>query len=370
MKPWTIFCVIGTRPEAIKMAPIVKMLKKCAWSNTIVVSTGQHRELTRQIFNSFDIGIDVDLDVMEHNQTLASLTSRVIERSTKIMDEMKPDLIIVQGDTTTVMAFAISAFYQSIPIAHVEAGLRTHDVRNPFPEELNRMIASIVADLHFAPTELSYNNLIRQGIKSSNVFITGNTVIDALLYMTANESAKPFNTNKKILVTAHRRENWGEGITNICKAVALIHHEFPDTNFVFPVHPNPKVRNVVFSMLSDLERVNLTEPLGYSALCSELKSSFLVLTDSGGIQEEAPALGKPVLVLREETERPEAVDAGVAKLVGTNVKRIFSEVSRLINDKDYYESMSVGASPYGDGKSSARIIKIIFDYLQGRRDLC
>lgn len=361
-----IVCLVGTRPEGIKMAPVIRTLQKQGWARTIVVSTGQHREMIRQTLGIFDIGIDIDLDVMEPNQTLAGLSAKIFQRLDPLLVDLAPDLVLVQGDTTSVMVAALGCFYRRIPVGHVEAGLRTHDLNNPFPEEMNRLIAGHASAIHFAPTQSSYDNLIAERHDPASVHITGNTVIDALLDVAGRDLPCPFPRpgRRLVLVTAHRRENFGAPLIDICRAIQTLHDTHEDVDFVYPVHPNPNVRGPVFEHLSGLERLTLCDPVNYLELTALMKASTFVLTDSGGIQEEAPALGKPVLVLRSETERPEAVSAGVARLVGTDTATIIAECRKLLTDPAAYGAMARGVSPYGDGKAAQRIAALCKDYLK------
>ncbi|HRK23392.1 MAG TPA: UDP-N-acetylglucosamine 2-epimerase (non-hydrolyzing) [Beijerinckiaceae bacterium] len=361
-----IVCLVGTRPEGIKMAPVIRALKRQPWATTVVVSTGQHREMIRQTLGIFDIGIDIDLDVMEANQTLAGLSARIFQRLDPLLVDLAPDLVLVQGDTTSVMVAALNCFYRRVPVGHVEAGLRTHDLANPFPEEMNRLIAGHASAIHFAPTEASYNNLIGERHDAATVHVTGNTVIDALLDVAGRDLPCDFPRpgRRLVLITAHRRENFGAPLVNICRAIQSLHDRFEDVDFVYPVHPNPNIRGPVFEHLSGLERLHLTEPVNYLDLTALMKASTFVLTDSGGIQEEAPALGKPVLVLRAETERPEAVNAGVARLAGTETQAIVEECSRLLTDPAAYAAMARGISPYGDGKAAGRIVSLCRTFLK------
>jgi len=356
-----ILCLVGTRPECIKMAPVIKALQQEEWAQPVVVSTGQHRELVQQILSLFDIAVDHDLDVMVPNQTLAGLSSRIFAKLDPLLETGQYDLILVQGDTTSVMVAALAAFYRRIPIGHVEAGLRTHDIERPFPEELNRVVTGLVTKLHFAPTPLSQDNLLREGKAPHTVHVTGNTVVDALLDMANRDfpCAYPTRSDRRlVLVTAHRRENFGQPILEICKALKDLHDLFSDLEFVYPVHPNPNIREPVYASLGGLERVHLIPPADYQDLIMLMKRATLILTDSGGIQEEAPALGKPVLVLRDETERPEAVEAGVARLVGADRSRIRTEAARLLTDEAEYSSMARAGSPYGDGQAARRIVAL------------
>lgn len=361
-----VICLVGTRPECVKMAPVIAALRKRGDVLVRVVGTGQHRELTRQTLSIFGIAPDVDLEVMRPNQSLAGLTARIFERLDPVLEAEAPRLVLAQGDTTSVMVAALASFYRRIPFGHVEAGLRTHNLRNPFPEELNRVIAGRVADLHFAPTEQARRNLLAEGVPDADIHVTGNTVIDALLDVTARDLACAYpkvNGRRLVLVTAHRRENFGAPMQRICDALRQLHDRLPDAEFVYPVHPNPNVRMTVEPALAPLERFHLIEPVDYEAMAGLMKAAYIVLTDSGGIQEEAPALGKPVLVLREETERPEAVDAGVAQLVGTGTDRIVEGVTRLYSDGDVYRQMARGISPYGDGKAAGRIARLCADLI-------
>lgn len=360
-----VFCVVGTRPECVKMAPVIVALRRQQWADVRVVSTGQHRELVSQTLGIFGIIPDIDLDLMQANQTLSSLTARVITAFDAVIETNRPDLVLVQGDTTTVMACALVCFYRNIKVGHVEAGLRTGDITTPFPEEMNRRMAGLVANIHFAPTERARDNLLREGIDPRHVHLTGNTVIDALLNVAARPNLPQFETiqpgNRLVFVTAHRRENFGAPLERICKSISNLVDKYSNLEFIYPVHPNPNVRNIVFKELSNIPRVHLADPLDYVNVVAAIKSADIVMTDSGGIQEEAPALGKPVLVLRSETERPEAVEAGVAILVGTDVKKIVYEVSRLVDDVSYYRSIARGVSPYGDGHAADRISQICGD---------
>ena len=360
-----IMIIFGTRPEAIKMAPVVKELRENhRYFKTIVCITAQHRHMLDQVMSLFNIKADLDLDLMRKNQSLESLASRALVTLSKEIREISPDLVIVQGDTTTAMVAALAAFYQKIPVAHVEAGLRTHDIYNPFPEEANRCIISSVATFNFAPTKRAFETLIGQGIKRKRVFLTGNTVIDALK-MLPNRLVRSDRMlalkkgQKLILMTAHRRENFGRPLENICDALQLIVKRNPDVVVVYPVHLNPNVKTVVYGKLSGQERIFLIPPLEYRELVAFMRKSSIILTDSGGIQEEAPAFGKPVLVMRKETERPEGIEAGVAKLVGTDTRRIVKEIESLLRNKALYERMSKAVSPYGDGRAAKRIARIL-----------
>jgi UDP-N-acetylglucosamine 2-epimerase (non-hydrolysing) len=354
--------MVGTRPEAIKMAPVIKALRAAGWCKCLVVATSQHRHLVDPIFDLFEVSVDVDLDVMQEGQSLSSLSSRLFERIDAVYDVHKPEIVLAQGDTTTVAVSAMAAFYRRIPFAHVEAGLRTGDLNNPFPEEFNRIVAGRVASFHFAPTETARSALLAEGVSDEAIFVTGNTVIDALYEIASRELLSPiqiYPERRLILMTAHRRENFGAPMERIFRAVRRLTDLYPDVEIVYPVHPNPAVREPAFKMLSGIPRLHLIAPVGYEALIALLKRCTLVLTDSGGIQEEAPALAKPVLVMREETERPEGVACGVAKLIGTNEAAIVKEVGRLLDDEDAYNAMARASSPYGDGRAADRIAAII-----------
>lgn len=339
-----------------------------------MLSTGQHRQILRQTLRDFGQDVDLDLDLMQDSQTLAELTARLFGELGSVLGNFRPDLVLAQGDTTTVMAAAVLCFYNGIPFGHVEAGLRTHDLQRPFPEEFNRIVAARAAAIHFAPTERARANLLSERISPRDVYLTGNTVIDALLSMAARTSeadlptrvreARTHPLQRLVLVTAHRRENFGAPVRRICAALRVLHGRFPDALLVYPMHPNPEIREVVAEELDGLGRMLLIPPVGYREMVALLKAATLVLTDSGGLQEEAPALGKPVLVLRDVTERPEAVEAGVVKVVGTSSDAIVSEASRLLSDRDAYAAMARSASPYGDGHASRRIVEIARQRLQ------
>lgn len=360
-----ILIIIGTRPEAIKMAPIISALKKEELFSVKVVATAQHRELLDQVLSVFGICPDIDMNAMQKNQSLMLLTSKLFTGFGAIFEEEKPDVVLAQGDTTSVFVAAIAAFYLKIPFGHIEAGLRTLDIKNPFPEEFNRVVASKVATWHFAPTESSRKNLLREGVPDKSITVTGNTVIDALLSVVDRAISTPvlLDPEKKlILLTTHRRENFGAPLEQICLAVIALLKENSDIQFLFPVHPNPNVRKIVNELLGDNPQIFLCEPLEYLPFIAAMKRSYLIMTDSGGVQEEAPALSKPVLVLRNETERPEAVKAGVARLIGTDVEKIISAVQTLLDDKKVYLSMAKGVSPYGDGHAAKRIVKVLKEH--------
>jgi UDP-N-acetylglucosamine 2-epimerase (non-hydrolysing) len=362
-----ILCVVGTRPEAIKMAPVILALKDEPWVDVRVLATAQHRHMLDQVMNFFGIDPDIDLNIMSPNQDLTTLTARLMLELDDVFLAEKPDAVLAQGDTTTVMTVALACFYHRIPFGHVEAGLRTWDMQNPFPEEMNRVIAGRLAQWHFAPTESSRQNLLREGVVDSEIIVTGNTVIDALL-MTASKDLElsiPVDDSKRlILVTSHRRENFGEPFRNICRALKALADQNTDIQILYPVHPNPNVKDVAYEMLSECTNIILCEPLDYASFIAAMKKAYFIISDSGGVQEEAPALGKPVLVLRDETERPEAVDCGVVKLVGPNYERILSEAQMLLDNEEAYKSMARGVSPYGDGKGSERIVTVLRDYFK------
>lgn len=365
-----IITIFGTRPEAIKMAPLVKELEKNELIESKVCVTAQHREMLDQVLEYFDIEPDFDLNIMKTKQSLTGITNKVLEGLEEIFIEEKPDMILVHGDTTTTFAGALAAFYQQIKVGHVEAGLRTFNKYFPFPEEMNRKLTGSLADLHFAPTKGAKENLLREGVNEKDIYVTGNTVIDAMLHTVKENyiferdelNNIDFENKKVIMITAHRRENWGEGIENICIALKKIVEENKDVELVYLVHLNPVVKNVVYERLGELERVHLLSPLDTKETHNLMNKCFMVMTDSGGLQEEAPHLGKPVLVLRDVTERPEAVSYGTVKLVGTNINKIVDEANKLIRDKEAYEVMSKAVNPYGDGEASKRITAAILKY--------
>nr|WP_272904554.1 UDP-N-acetylglucosamine 2-epimerase (non-hydrolyzing) [Clostridium beijerinckii] len=364
-----IITIFGTRPEAIKMAPLVKELERREEIESKVCVTAQHREMLDQVLELFDIKPDFDLNIMKTKQTLTGITSRVLEGLEEVFKEEKPDMILVHGDTTTTFAGSLAAFYQQIKVGHVEAGLRTFNKYFPFPEEMNRKLTGSLADLHFAPTKGSKENLLREGINASDIYVTGNTVIDAMKhtveddYIFENEKLNNIDFSKKvIMITAHRRENWGEGIQNICIALNKIVEQNEDVELVYLVHLNPVVKDVVYERLGGKERIHLLSPLDTKETHNLMNKSFMVMTDSGGLQEEAPHLAKPVLVLRDVTERPEAVEAGTVKLVGTNIDQIVSEANELLRNPDAYCKMSKSINPYGDGIASRRIADAILKY--------
>lgn len=369
MKKIRVMTIFGTRPEAIKMAPLVNELKRDNDIEDIVCVTAQHRQMLDQVLNIFNITPDYDLNVMKNRQTLPEITSSVLNGLVEVIDKAKPDMILVHGDTTTTFAGALAGFYSKVKIGHVEAGLRTYDKYSPFPEEMNRKLVGSMADLHFCPTENNKNNLLKESVSEEGIYVTGNTVIDAL--KTTVSDSYEFETselceidfNKRvILLTAHRRENLGEPMENIFRAVKRIATEYKDIEIVYPVHLNPLVREPANRILGDVKNVHLIEPLAVQELHNLMDRSYLVMTDSGGLQEEAPALGKPVLVLRQETERPEAVEAGIVKMAGTDEEEIYKLAKMLLDDKNEYEKMNKAANPYGDGKASARIVQAIKFY--------
>lgn len=379
-----VMLVFGTRPEAIKMAPLVKEFQKQPKRvETVVCVTGQHREMLDQVLKIFDIKPDYDLNIMKQGQDLYDVTARVLTGMRDVLKEVKPDVVLVHGDTTTSTTAALAAFYQQIPVGHVEAGLRTHNIYSPWPEEMNRLLTGRLATYHFSPTPLSRNNLIKESVDDRNIIITGNTVIDALYWVVdkiknnkeldneledilskAGYDVNRLNNGKKlVLITGHRRENFGDGFINMCTAIKDLTVKYPDLDFVYPMHLNPNVRKPIHEVfgenLSGLKNMFFIEPLEYLSFVYLMEKSSIVLTDSGGIQEEAPGLGKPVLVMRDTTERPEALDAGTVKLVGTDYNKIVNEVSSLIDDKAAYEKMSKAVNPYGDGLACGRIVNAL-----------
>ena len=379
-----VMLVFGTRPEAIKMAPLVKEFQKQPKRvETVVCVTGQHREMLDQVLKIFDIKPDYDLNIMKQGQDLYDVTARVLTGMREVLKEVKPDVVLVHGDTTTSTAAALATFYQQIPVGHVEAGLRTHNIYSPWPEEMNRLLTGRLATYHFSPTPLSRNNLIKESIDDRNIIVTGNTVIDALYWVVdkiknnkelnnelenvlskAGYDVNRLNNGKKlVLITGHRRENFGDGFINMCTAIKDLMVKYPDVDFVYPMHLNPNVRKPIHEVfgenLSGLKNMFFIEPLEYLSFVYLMEKSSIVLTDSGGIQEEAPGLGKPVLVMRNTTERPEALNAGTVKLVGTDYNKIVNEVSSLIDDKAAYEKMSKAVNPYGDGLACGRIVNAL-----------
>lgn len=373
-----ILIIFGTRPEAIKIAPLVKEFQKSSKFNTKVCVTAQHRQMLDQVLEIFDIRPDYDLNIMKENQDLYDVTSNILLEIKKVFDDFKPDYVFVHGDTTTTFASSLAAFYKQIKICHIEAGLRTFNIYNPFPEEANRVLTSKLAKFHFAPTNTAMQNLLNENIDKNSILVTGNTVIDALFWVLKKikndenldkniyEKLQNFIDNKFdikkdkfILVTAHRRENFGDGIKNICKALEILAKNNPNISFIYPVHLNPNIKNPVYEALCNISNIYLIKPLDYLEFSYLMDLSYLVLTDSGGIQEEAPSLGKPVLVLRDTTERPEAVEAGTVKLVGTCIEKIVNDAQLLIDNKKEYKKMSKASNPYGDAKACARIVKFL-----------
>ena len=374
--------VFGTRPEAIKMSPLVKEFQKYPEKfETIVCVTGQHREMLDQVLRIFDIQPDYDLNIMKQGQDLYDVTARVLTGMRDVLKETRPDIVLVHGDTTTSTAAALAAFYQQIPVGHIEAGLRTHNIYSPWPEEVNRQITGRIATYHFAPTSLSKDNLLQEGISGEQIIVTGNTVIDALymvvekikndgilscelekvLKASGYDISRLSDGRKLVLITGHRRENFGDGFISMCKAIKSLSEKYPEVDFVYPMHLNPNVRKPIHEVFGESQRANLffIEPLEYLSFVYLMEKSAIVLTDSGGIQEEAPGLGKPVLVMRDTTERPEALEAGTVKLVGTDYDKIVGEVSALLDDPVYYNRMSKAVNPYGDGKACKRIVAFL-----------
>jgi UDP-N-acetylglucosamine 2-epimerase (non-hydrolysing) len=360
-----IMCTVGTRPEAIKMAPVILALKQQPWAEVRVLATAQHRHMLDQVMTFFGIVPDIDLNIMKPNQTLTELTARLLLELDKVLLEEKPDIVLAQGDTTTVFAMALACFYRRIPFGHVEAGLRTWDMQNPFPEEANRVLAGRLTRWHFAPTESSKANLLREGIPDQDITVTGNTVIDALLMTAAKDLTLGIDlddSKRLILVTSHRRENFGAPFMEVCRALKTLAERNSDVQILYPVHPNPNVKDVAYDVLGNTPNIILCEPLDYAPFIAAMKKSYLIISDSGGVQEEAPALGIPVLVLRDETERPEAVDMGVVKLVGPNYDPILKEAQTLLDSPAAYKAMARGVSPYGDGKGAERIVAVLKEY--------
>jgi UDP-N-acetylglucosamine 2-epimerase (non-hydrolysing) len=366
--PIRICIILGTRPEAIKLAPVIQQCRKQTDFETQVVLTGQHQEMVAQVMQLFDLQADHDLAIMQHGQTLTDITDRTLRGLERFFQEKQPQIVLVQGDTTTAFAAALAAFYQKIPVGHVEAGLRTNDLYNPYPEEANRRLISQITQLHFAPTQLSVQHLERSGVVGK-IHLTGNTVIDALLTVADRQPAceipgLDWQNYRVILATVHRRENWGEPLQDIAQGFLQTLEKFPDTALLLPLHRNPTVREPLQAILGNHPRVFLTEPLDYAQLVGAIQRSCLLLTDSGGLQEEAPSLGKPVLVLRETTERPEAIDAGTAKLIGTAADRILEEAADLLSDPEAYRIMANAVNPFGDGHAAERIVEAVRDYFQ------
>jgi UDP-N-acetylglucosamine 2-epimerase (non-hydrolysing) len=370
-----IAVVLGTRPEAVKLAPVIHALRRERSWETTLIATGQHRELLDQSLAVFGLRPDVDLAVMEPNQTLPDLTARVLVALSNLWKHNRPDIVVVQGDTTTVFAASLAAFYAGIPVAHVEAGLRTHDLRLPFPEEANRHLTSVLTTLHFAPTEWARDQLLAEAIDPQSIVVTGNTVVDALMVMRQRQDAMveidgfDDRHNRLLLVTSHRRETWGDDLRQICLAVRRILQRFPDVHVAYPVHPNPRVLEPVRETLGDTPRAHLLPPLDYIRFVGLMSRATIVVTDSGGVQEEAPSLGKPVLVLRQATERPEACRSGAARVIGTDRDSIVSHVSRLLTSADAYNAMVPARNPFGDGHAASRIVRVLTRWRQGLRPL-
>lgn len=369
-----VITVFGTRPEAIKMCPLIMELKKERNIKCIVCLTGQHKEMLHQVMGAFGIQEDYNLDIMRDRQTLTSITTMILERLAPILQQENPDVVLVHGDTTTSYAAALAAFYQQIPVGHVEAGLRTGDIYSPFPEEMNRLLTDRISTYHYAPTQKNKENLAAEGIRK-NIFVTGNTVIDAFQYTVKenyqfhDENLKTisFDRNRVVLITAHRRENLGKPLEQICEAIRILAEEYSDVLFVYPVHLNPAVRKTVFSRLSGKNNIILTDPVDVLDMHNLMSRCYMVMTDSGGIQEEAPHFGRPVLVLRTETERPEAVKAGTVKVVGTDAGNITGEAKRLLDSREEYLEMARASNPYGDGHASERIVDILIRELTEER---
>jgi UDP-N-acetylglucosamine 2-epimerase (non-hydrolysing) len=360
--------ILGTRPEAIKLAPVIQHFRQCQEFKPLVILTGQHREMVAQVMQLFQLKADEDLKIMQPQQSLTEITCRSLQGLEQLFTKLNPQLVIVQGDTTTALAAALAAFYQKIPIGHVEAGLRTNDIYNPYPEEANRRLISQLTQLHFAPTQLAVENLQHSGV-TGNIHHTGNTVIDALLTVAQKHpeckiEGLDWDNYRVLLATVHRRENWGQPLADIMEGFKLILEEFTDTALLLPLHRNPIVRQPIQAALGKHPRVFLTEPLDYTELVGAIQRCYLLLTDSGGLQEEAPSLGKPVLVLRETTERPEAVAAGTAKLIGTNSQEILRAARKLLSNQNAYQKMAEAINPFGDGKASERIVNIVREYLK------
>lgn len=360
-----VMTIFGTRPEAIKMAPLVKELESREEIESIVCVTAQHREMLDQVLNIFNIVPDYDLDIMKQGQTLSEITSRVLMGLEDVIKKENPNIILVHGDTTTTFAGALAAFYNKVDIGHVEAGLRTYDKYSPFPEEANRVMVDRICDMYFAPTEVSKNNLLKENIDSNKIYVTGNTAIDAMKYTVKEEYNNSIfdwiGNDKLILLTAHRRENLGEPMYNIFRAIKRLVNENDGIKVVYPIHKNPLVRKIANEVFNDNDRIKLIEPLEVVDFHNFINKSYFIMTDSGGIQEEAPSLGKPVLVLRDTTERPEGIDAGTLKLVGTDEEDIYKEATKLLNDKDEYSKMSKASNPYGDGFASKYIVDAIIE---------
>jgi UDP-N-acetylglucosamine 2-epimerase (non-hydrolysing) len=367
MRRRKVAIILGTRPEVIKLAPVAREIERHpSLFERVLVTTAQHREMLDQVLGVFDLKPDIDLDLMRRDQGLADFASRSLSSLAALLAESKPDAVLIQGDTTTVMTAALASFYLGIPVGHVEAGLRSFDRWNPFPEEMNRRVAGCIADLHFAPTERARANLLAEGVAEENIFVTGNTIVDALQSIAIDERFDDSTldrvggaANRLLLVTAHRRENHGEPLRSVCRALKSIAARYPDVEIVYPVHLNPNVRGPVFEELGDTERIHLVEPVSYGDLLRLMSRCYFVLTDSGGIQEEAPSFHKPVLVLREVTERPEVIEANAGRLIGTETDTVVAEVARLLDDRQEHSRMSAARNPFGDGHAAERIIEIL-----------
>lgn len=377
MQPIKVLSIFGTRPEAIKMLPVVKLMEQDEHFKSIVCITAQHRQMLDQVMSLFNISADYDLDVMAPNQSLTGLTTKILQKLDPVIAEVQPDWILVQGDTTSCFVGSLCAFYHKIKVGHVEAGLRTGDLFAPFPEEGNRLLTSKLANLHFAPTKQAEINLIAENISDQFISVTGNTVIDALAIVSSKSQCKPewdelFNSasdvieqkQEYVMVTGHRRENFGQGFLNICQALKALALKYPEWHFIYPVHLNPNVQKPVNELLKGIHNIHLISPLDYEPFVYLMMNATIVLTDSGGVQEEAPYFGKPVLVMRDKTERPEGVEAGTAKLVGTNSQNIINEVSALIDSPEVYQKMAHAVNPYGDGHASSRILNQLYNYDQ------
>lgn len=368
--PFEIMTIFGTRPEVIKIHPVLAALDESGLFTSIVISTSQHREMIDDLLRLFSIKLNHDLNIIQENQSLVDISTRALSGLDPLLKEYRPDLVLIQGDTTTAFIGALAAFYHKIPVGHIEAGLRSFDKMHPYPEEVNRRLISLVTDLHFAPTIQNADNLIKEGIDPSKIFVTGNTVIDSLLYtagrnrQTLNDylPTETLNSHRLILVTAHRRENWGEPLQNLCDALKELTHKFSDVEIVYPVHLNPNVRRTVFPMLANEKRIHLLDPLPYEPFVEAMCKAYLIITDSGGIQEEGPSLRKPILVFRKVTERPEGIATGGVKLTGLNREAVVNEASCLLNDPVAYQKMIANHNPYGDGHASERIVQAILYY--------
>lgn len=357
--------IFGTRPEAIKMCPLVNVLKRHSEINTVVCVTGQHRQMLDQVLEAFNVVPDYDLSIMKDKQTLFDITTCILNRIKGVLEEVKPDVVLVHGDTTTTFVSALACFYLQIPVGHVEAGLRTYNIYSPYPEEFNRQAVSIISQYNFAPTELSKQNLIREGKPESSIFVTGNPAIDALKTTVCENYCHPeldwAEGSRLILITAHRRENLGEPMKHMFRAIRRVMDEHPDVKAIYPIHMNPVVRETADAILGDDERIHIIDPLDVLDFHNFMARSYLILTDSGGIQEEAPSLGKPVLVMRDTTERPEGIKAGTLKLVGTDEETIYTEFQRLLTTKAVYDAMAKASNPYGDGRACERIARVLID---------